>query len=333
MIELPNEILFIIFHYIKLESSIREYGYVCKLWYKLIHHPSFYDTIHIHNYSHFISFIHWASKTTFKKKPMGYFIKHITISFQDPILQPHDMIQLQQLCPFLLTIDYQPMPSNNNHHHYNNNKNHMTYPILSFWKHLIHIPVWHDEPLSTCIQSLGPQLEFLHTFISPSLSTSPLQLFPFLNTSILFTNLKELYLDFRSFDRHHHHNDDESIFMNQDTLDIIHQKCPVLKKLKIQHIHLIYDPFLTITAASSSSGIQPHNGLTTLELENLYILDPEFFCYLFKKYPNLLYFKMIFNEKDPISSQATDTKWILQDTIQYGFPHLITCDILFSNKN
>ncbi|KAI9307906.1 hypothetical protein BJ944DRAFT_261201 [Cunninghamella echinulata] len=256
---------------------------------------------------------------------MGYFIKHMILSFQNPILQTHDMIQLQRLCPFLLTIDYQPSPHNN---HYKN-KDCITYPILPFWKYLIHLPTWHDEPLSTCIQTLGPQLESLHTFISPSISASPLQLFPFLNTSILFTNLKELHLDFRSFDRN---NNDESISMNQDTLDIIHQKCPVLKKLKIQHIHLIYDPF-PITTLGSSSCIQPHNGLTTLELENLYILDPEFFCYLFKKYPNLLYFKMIFGEKDPISSEATDTKWILQDTIQYGFPHLITCDILFNNKN
>ncbi|CAO3619752.1 unnamed protein product [Cunninghamella blakesleeana] len=331
---LPNEILFIIFDYINNNktTSIHDYGLVCKLWYKIIHHPKFYTTIKIKSYQQLLLFLKWQSIHIYNEKPIGYFIKHITLTFHD-ILSSHHMLQLQLACPFLLTIHYIPStsPSCSSYK--------MTYPLLKHWKHLIHLPLWHKESLIHCIESLGHQLTSLHTFISSSSSSSssertisPFDRFPFLNVPpSYYCHLKELYLDNPVSPCH-----DNPTFlskrnsMNQSTLEIIHQKCPVLEKLIIQHIHLFYDPF-SFDVSKKQQQIEPNYSLTTLELNYLYIIHPECFCYLFKKFPSLTHFKMIFfgNASSP---HAIETTSILMNTLTHGFPHLMTCDILFDHQ-
>ncbi|CAO3595654.1 unnamed protein product [Absidia cylindrospora] len=186
----------------------------------------------------------------------GHQVRRLILHTCNIMLSASQVKTLKNLCPMINEFDYAPqVPITDEHLCY----------FMPGWDHLTTLPSWHEDKHKNWIPKLGGQLTHIYCFIE-ELAFLP----SFINSTPLFPCLVDLKLSL------HYVGPPISI----SWMEMLHDQCPALASLDME--------FMSYDVGGGKMGDwKPAENLGTLKWRIDALVDPIWYIYLSRKYPNV----------------------------------------------
>ncbi|KAI9303850.1 hypothetical protein BJ944DRAFT_267728 [Cunninghamella echinulata] len=307
MKDLPCEIITNILLYLP-PKYIAECSLINKAFYTITREPIIYRSVELSTQEQMEKFISMAKTITTHGKTVGYWVQQLNIDkLQTYEVEVQRYIELRHTCPNALFLGYKQLPSIPLHDYLqstsdNDNNNGGTNNKL--WSKLTSLQldvmseIKSDKGIlkyQTDEEQLQRKRNIKRLFRSNATEIHDLdsnnRYHPFYYGKILqfssllsffpptFYNLKELHLQFHSFD--HQQPLPEMYELDERSIDSILLSCPNIEVLKL------FKFFMNYRCDPKSTDISPYTSLKSLYLDDCIITEPENFSYFSSKFPSI----------------------------------------------
>ncbi|CAO3651034.1 unnamed protein product [Cunninghamella echinulata] len=285
---------------------IAQCSLINKTFYTLTRDPIFYLSVELYTHEQLEKFISMAKITTTHGKPIGHWVQQLKIKeLQGKRIDMKYNIELRRTCPNAFFIGYKRLPN---------------VPLLDYlqltndddgntdklWDDLVYLQLDVVSEIKSNKgilkleadqeqQQLQRKRNMINAFYTRTEEHSliskngyhpfyhgKVMLFSLSSPSSTFHHLKELHLQFHSFDQQYLLP--EMYELDERTINAILLSCPHIEVLKLIRFFMNHRHQYNLNNITIAS---PCNTLKTLYLDDCIITEPENFCYFSFKFPRL----------------------------------------------
>ncbi|KAI8081591.1 uncharacterized protein BX664DRAFT_340778 [Halteromyces radiatus] len=275
---LPPEIIEIILNNLSLRELVIA-SVVCRAWTPLISRL-LYQSINIYSVKQYTSLLFGLQANQERvsdKEYNGYHVRRIILYSANIMLDNVELAELKELCPMITLFDYRKDIFLTDEY------------LCEFtpgWSNLEELPIWHEDEGNIWVNRIGKRLTTISAYYDElSFLHSP-------GNSIdqpLFANLVHLFLDV-SF---------SSTPISIEWMEALHCHAPLLTSLELDYIS-------SEIGSGSLNNWKPAERLGILKWHIDNYIDPVWYKYLSRKYPNVYDLSISIGNEDEFDEDFTD---------------------------